>query len=171
MSALSDPRQHDDLLNFRLKRLLTLGGAPAIRLCEGQFGVSRAEWRVTAALVERGTMSPTELAEHTHMEAARVSRMVKLLTEKGFVQRTGGAGDRRRAMLEATTEGHALYRGLFPQLAKINRRLMAVLNEEEAVLLEQFLARLTENAEAIRAEGGGVEVKTPRYLGGTRRFW
>jgi hypothetical protein len=41
-NRLKRPVGHDDLLNFRLERLLTLGAAPAIRLCEGRYGVARA---------------------------------------------------------------------------------------------------------------------------------
>lgn len=171
MSALSNPARHDDLLNFQLKRLLTLGGAPAIRLCEGAFGISRLEWRLTAALVEGGAMSPSGLASHTHLELARVSKTAKLLAQKKLVERIVAAGDKRRVLLSATAQGERMYRDLFPQLAAINRRLMAVLDEGEAALLEQFLRRLTEQAEAVHAEGGGVAVKTLRHLGGSRRFW
>lgn len=169
MSALKDPRRHDDLLNFQLKRLLMLGGAPAVRLCEGGYGVARQEWRLTAGVVEHGPLSVGELAEKSQVEPARVSRSVKALIDKGLVVRTEVPGDARRAMLAATPRGHTLYRELLPQLAAINRRLMEVLSEEEARLLESLLARLTQRAAEIHAQGGGVEVKTDRHLGGSRR--
>ena len=169
MSALKNPHRHDDLLNYRLKRLLTAGGAPAIRLCEGGYGVSRQEWRLMAALVESGPLSPTELAERASVEPARVARVVQSLAGKQLVARVEIPGDRRRAQLAATQQGKALYRELLPQLAGINRRLMEVLSEEESVLLDQFLQRLIARADAIQAEGGGVDVKTRRYLGGAGR--
>jgi hypothetical protein len=56
-----------------------------------------------------------------------------------------------------------------PRLAALNRRLMEVLDEEEAALLDDFLRRLQARAEAIRDEGGGVDVKTGRHLGTARR--
>ena len=171
MSALSNPHRHDDLLNYQLKRLVRLGGAPAVRLCEGQFGVARQEWRLIAALVESGPMSPTDLASHTGCDSGRVSRTTKSLMDKRLVERVAEPGDRRRARLAATAAGARLYGELFPQLAAINRRLMAALDDDEAALLEQFLRRLTVQAAAIRADGGGVAVKTLRYLGGTRRLW
>ena len=169
MSALKDPRQHDDLLNYRLKRLLTAGGAPAIRLCEGGYGVARQEWRLLAALVEGGPTSPTDLAQRTRLEGARIARTVKALVDKKLVTRTARPGDRRRAELAATAQGQELYRDLLPQLAAINQRLMAVLTEEESLVLDSLLQRLAANAEAILAEGGGVAVKTRRYLGGGGR--
>ena len=171
MSALGHPTQHDQLLNYQLKRLLTLGGAPAIRLCEGGYGIARQEWRLMAALVEHGPLSPSELAQQAHIEFARVSRTVKSLSAKRLVERVTSSSDRRRALLAATQKGKLLYTELMPQLAAINSRLMAVLDDGEALLLEQFLARLTAQAEAIHAAGDGVAVKTGRHLGGSRRIW
>ena len=169
MSALKDPRQHDDLLNYRLKRLVAAGGAPAIRLCEGGYGVARQEWRLLAALVEGGPASPTELSQRTRVDPARVARAVQSLADKKLATRMELPGDRRRARLAATEQGRALYCELLPQLAAINRRLMDVLSEDESVLLDELLQRLLVRADAIHAEGGGVDVKTRRYLGGARR--
>ena len=168
MGSLKDPASHDDLLNYQLKRLLALGGAPAIRLCEGGYGIARFEWRLTAALVENGPMSVGELAARTHTEPARVSRSVKVLVDKGFVQRTP-ARRGQAVLLSMTEQGGALYRDLLPRLAAINRNLMAVLSEQEARLLQDFLARLTAQAKAIHAGGGGVALKTGRYLGALQR--
>lgn len=87
MSGLADPIEHDELLNYRLKRLVNLGGAPAIRLCEGRYGVTRHQWRVLAALVESGPMSPSMLAVRAQQERAIVSRQVTGLVSKGLIQR------------------------------------------------------------------------------------
>jgi DNA-binding MarR family transcriptional regulator len=171
MSALRNPTQHDQLLNYQLKRLLTIGGAPAVRLCEGGYGIARQEWRLLAALVEHGPLAPTALAQQAHIELARVSRTVKSLNAKHLVERVAGTSDRRRALLSATDEGRALYQELLPRLAAINARLMAILDPGEARLLEDFLARLTAHAEAIHAAGDAVAVKTGRYRGGSRRVW
>ena len=76
MSRLKQPQEHDDLLNYQLKRLLNLGGAPAIRLCEGRYGVARMEWRLVAALQEDGPMPLLALVRRTGIDQARVSRVV-----------------------------------------------------------------------------------------------
>jgi DNA-binding MarR family transcriptional regulator len=169
MTTLKNPARHDDLLNYRLKRLLSLGGAPAIRLCEGGYGIARQEWRLVAALVEGGPLTVGELRRRSGVEPARVSRGVQQLVHKGFVERAADAAGRPRALLVPTQRGHALYGELFPQLAAINRRLMDVLREDEATFLDELLRRLTVQAQAIQEEGGGVAVKTGRYLGTARR--
>lgn len=168
MSGLADPTEHDELLNFRLKRLVKLGGAPAIRLCEGRYGVTRQQWRMLAAVVESGPMSPSMLAEVVKQERALVSRHVTELVAKNLVRRVEFAGDRRRAELGATPAGHRLYEELFPLLAQINRRLMMALDAGEAAMLERVLDKLTARARQIHAEGGGVAARADRRNGGSR---
>jgi DNA-binding MarR family transcriptional regulator len=170
MCGLANPIEHDELLNFRLKRLVGLGGAPAVRLLEGRFGLTRHQWRVLAALVEGGAMSPSMLAERAQRERAIVSRHVTALVAKALVQRIEQAGDRRRAELVATPAGQNLYRAIFPRLAQINRRLMAALDANEAALFEQLLDKLTARARQIRDEGGDDEARADRRHGGSRRF-
>jgi len=171
MNPLQAPRRHDDLLNYRLKRLLTLGGAPAIRLCEGGYGITRLEWRLLAALVESGPMSSSELARHAHVDPGRVSLRLRRLVAKALVRRDPGGPGRTRAAIAATADGHVLYQSLWPQLAEINSRLAAALDDAEAEMLDRCLAKLTACAQRIHDAGGGVDVKSDRRHGGSRRFW
>jgi DNA-binding MarR family transcriptional regulator len=171
MNHIADPQEHDDLLNYQLKRLVRLGGAPAIRLCEGRYGIARLEWRLVAALVESGPLSPMALAERAHVEAGRTSLALAKLREKGFIERQPDPHHAKRAIVSATPAGRQLYAELFPQLAAINRRLVAALDESEASVLETCLRKLTERAQQIYDEGGGVDARADRRLGGSRRFW
>ena len=38
------------LLLYRMHRLTSLAGAMVVRLCEGDFGITRCEWRILALL-------------------------------------------------------------------------------------------------------------------------
>lgn len=171
LNRLADPQEHDDLLNYQLKRLVRLGGAPAIRLCEGGYGIARTEWRLVAALVETGPLSPMALAERAGIEPGRTSQTVAKLLTKGLVQREPDAEHPKRSRIAVTDSGRQLYAELWPQLAEINRRLVAALDDDEARVLETCLRKLTERARQVYDEGGGVDVRTDRRLGGSRRFW
>ena len=172
MSRLANPEKHDDLLNYQLKRLVGIGGAPAIRLCEGRYGVTRQEWRLIAAFVEEGPMTPSTVARRCSwpIEPGRISRIISSLTAKGLVRRAQLSSDGRRAMLEVTADGSRLYAELFPQLAEINRRIMMALDEGEAILLATFLEKLTARARQIHDEGDGVDARADRRLGSSRRL-
>lgn len=76
-----------------------------------------------------------------------------------------------RTTVEATPGGRRLDGELFPQLAQINRRLMEVLDDDEAQLLERLLERPWQRAREIHDEGGGVDVRADRRRGGSRRGW
>lgn len=131
--------------------------------------LTRHQWRVLAALVEGGAMSPSMLAARTQRERALVSRHVTGLVAKELVQRIEQADDRRRAELVATPAGQNLYQAIFPQLAQINRRLMEALDANEAALFEQLLDKLTVRARQIHDEGGNDDVRADRRHGGSRR--
>jgi hypothetical protein len=87
------------------------------------------------------------------------------------VERRAAAADARRFVVAATAAGEALYQSLWPELVAINRRVASVLSPEEAVALDRCLAKLTAQAQRLEDEGGGVDVRTDRRLGGSRRFW
>lgn len=171
ISRLAQPAEHDDLLNYQLKRLVNYGGAPAIRLCEGRYGITRSEWRVLAALVEGGARLPSALAERAFMQRPVVSRLLGLLVRKRLARRLAPGNARVRTEVEVTAAGRRLYAELFPQLARINQRLMAALDDEEARQLETLLGKLWQRAREIHAEGGGVDARADRRHGGSRRRW
>jgi DNA-binding MarR family transcriptional regulator len=168
---LAHPAEHDDLLNYQLKRLVNYGGAPAIRLCEGRYGITRSEWRVLAALVEGGARTPSALAERAFMQRPAVSRLLGLLVRKRLVRHVSPGSGGARVEVDATAAGRRLYGELFPQLAKLNRTLMAALDDDEARQLETLLGKLWQRVRQIHAEGGGVEVRADRRHGGSRRRW
>ena len=111
------------------------------------------------------------LAERSGIEPGRTSQTVAKLHTKGFVQRDPDPGHPKRTLVAVTEAGQQLYAELWPQLAEINRRLVAALDDDEARVLETCLRKLTERARQVYEEGGGVDVRTDRRLGGSRRFW
>lgn len=141
----------DDLLLYRLSRLLAVGGSPVIRLCEGRFGITRREWRVLATLVERGCegLGSSQLAELAQLDRARTSRAVGSLVAKGLISRSQPGGDKRQVMLRLTEAGRAIHTELFPMVRKINAHLMAALTPQAAQAFDESLARLQAQADAL----------------------
>ncbi len=148
MNATSRPAL-DELLLYRLSRLLSVGGSMVIRLCEGRFGITRREWRLVATLASRGELSSSELAAHAQLDRARTSKAVGSLVAKRLVSRTARAGDRRQVRLGLTEAGQALYRELFPLVTKINADLLGALDADEARRLDAALERLQARAERM----------------------
>ena len=160
----------DDLLLYRLSRLLAVGGSPVIRLCEGRFGITRREWRVLATLAEHGgALGSSQLAAVAQLDRARTSRAIGSLAAKGLISRTHPAGDRRHVLLGLTDAGHAIHAELFPLVQDINAQLMAALSPGDAAQLDRSLVRLQARAESLLASDACAQLpKADRRRGGTK---
>jgi len=145
-------RPLDDLLLYRLSRLLSVAGGMVIRLCEGRFGITRREWRLLATLASRGELGSSQLAEHAQLDRARTSKAIGTLVAKDLVSRTHPAGDRRQVVLRLTARGQVLYDALYPIVTAINSDLMSVLADDEAGMIDAALDRLQAHAEAMAAQ-------------------
>jgi DNA-binding MarR family transcriptional regulator len=168
--SLSDPRCLDELFNYRLARLVAVSGAPVIRLCEGEYGISRREWRIVALLAMHGALSPSALAERGDLDRARTSRAITSLATKRLIERVEQPNDRRRARVELSASGRRLYDELFPRVVEVNRRIVAALDAPSLAQFEGALQRLAERAGQVNAEVA-TDVHADRRAGGSRRRW
>ncbi len=146
---LDQPSSLDDLLLYRLSRLLGVAGSSVIRLCEGRFGITRREWRVLALLAQNEGLLSSQLAERAQLDRARTSKAVTSLVAKKLLQREARAGDRRQALLSLTDEGRVLYDALLPLVFDINRELLAALPPSEVARLDASLSSLQQRADEL----------------------
>ena len=114
--GLTQPQSINDLLLFSINRLLSVGGAPVIRLCEGADGISRREWRLLATIADTGGLMPSQSAQHAQLDRARTSKAIASLVQKKLVQREVQLGDKRITLVHLSDDGRALYAMLFPQV-------------------------------------------------------
>lgn len=146
-SRLGHPVSLDDLLLYRLSRLLGTAGSMVTRLCEGRFGITRREWRVLALLAQDEGLLSSQLAERAQLDRARTSKAITSLVAKKLLRRETRPGDRRQATLALTGEGRALYAALFSLVVGINHDLLAVLSASEVSQLDQDLVTLQQRAD------------------------
>ncbi len=164
-SRLAQPEVLDDLLLYRLGRLVGTSGTMVIRLCEGGFGITRREWRAIASLGRStGAVRPSQLSEHIGLDRARTSRAITSMVAKGLVRRESAPADRREALLSLTPQGQALYDRLMPTVRALNRELLSVLGPEEIEGLDSMLAR--QQAQAGAMAGWAELPKADRRRGG-----
>ncbi|MGD9942777.1 MAG: MarR family winged helix-turn-helix transcriptional regulator [Burkholderiaceae bacterium] len=166
-SSLDSPRTLDDLLLYRISHLLSTAGGVVVRLCEGEWGITRREWRVLALLAACDGVLSSQLADRARLDRARTSRAVSSLVAKKLVARQPHPGDGRAAELRLTDTGRELYERVFPRVAALNRELVSVLSESDRAALDRMLA-------ALRTQAETMALRTPvpkanRHLGGRRR--
>lgn len=167
--TFAHPTTVEDLLNYRLSRLLESSGSMVTLLCEGRYGITRREWRLVCFLAEHGAMSPSELSSRAHLVRSRISRHVSDLVAKKLLVRVEVEGDRRRARLELTARGRSLHSELFPQSVRFNNLVLQALSEADLAGFDRALERLTEAADRI-SDSHALPEKADRRHGGSRRF-
>lgn len=165
---LRQPQAIDDMLLFRLSRLLAVGGAAVVRLCEGRYGITRREWAVLSLLWEQQGQSPSELAERVQLDRARTSRALGQLLHKQLLRREPRPGDHRRALLWLTPAGEALVGELLPQVRALNTQLLQALSAAEVDALDQALSRLQQQALRLQQSDSTHLPKADRRRGGRR---
>ncbi len=158
-------RPLDDLLLYRLSRLLGVAGSMVIRQCEGRFGITRREWRLIAMLASRGALSSSQLAAHAQLDRARTSKAVGSMVAKQLVSRTQPGGDRRHVLLSLTPAGQALYDELYPWVSNLNAQLLAALDEDGVRRLDEALIALQCRAERLVAASASELPKADRRRG------
>ncbi|WP_439606022.1 MarR family winged helix-turn-helix transcriptional regulator [Hydrogenophaga sp.] len=166
--SFSHPTTVDDLLNYRLNRLLASSGALVTRICEGRYGITRREWRLICILADHGAMSPSQLADRSHLERPRVSRHVSDLVAKRLFERVIDPDDRRRAWVDITARGRALHAEFFPQSVQLNNLVLATLSASELKAFDEALTKLTGTADEL-VKSSPLEERADRRLGGRRR--
>lgn len=147
-----NPQGIDDMLLYRLGRVLGTAGSLITRICEGEFGITRREWRVLANLAKSDGLLSSELAEVAQLDRARTSRAVTALVAKQLVVRVPRPHDRRQVALHLSEAGRALYQAVLPRATAIHRELVAPLSPEQAAQLDALLALLQHQADTMQRD-------------------
>lgn len=94
-------------------------------------------------LYEQGSVSQNSLGRMIAMDAATMQGVVRRLHERGMVNRTPDAVDRRRIQLSLTDEGRFAVEQALEQAQSVEREILAPLNSREQATLMRLLRRLT----------------------------
>jgi DNA-binding MarR family transcriptional regulator len=120
--------------NARAQRLLADGFAA--------FGLRPLHYRALAALDEHGELSQAELGRHLSLDRKDVTVALDSLAQRGLVERTPDATDRRRNVVALTDAGRELLPQLDRALESVQARVLAPFTEREAGQLRAMLAKL-----------------------------
>lgn len=114
-----------------------------------QFGLTRDEWRVLAALAESHAMKSTAAALHTTLDKMQVSRACTRLESRGLIARDEDRVDRRNKVLRLTADGHALLGQVVPAVEAREAELIAALDPADLAALDIAVNKLLARARAI----------------------
>lgn len=107
-----------------------------------EFDISIAEWRTLACLGENQVALPKDIALHTMMDKARVSRALKLLFEKQLIVKIPCENDNRAYWVSLSKAGKRLYTAIVPKALGWEANVLAALDDAEYESLLRILQKL-----------------------------
>lgn len=118
----------ETFLPYRLNRLADAVSRDFSRIYRDRHGMTRPEWRLLATLGQYGTMTATQIGQHSAMHKTKVSRAVSALEKRGWLKREAHAGDRRLEHLTLTKAGEKVYADIVPLALEFARQLEKIMN-------------------------------------------
>jgi DNA-binding MarR family transcriptional regulator len=107
-----------------------------------KYGMLRTEWRVLFHLGRYGGMTAKEICARAGLHKTKVSRAVRALEQKRFLNRTPQEQDRRLETLSLSPQGQTVYADLSAAARTYDEALAAQFTQEERDVLDRCLARL-----------------------------
>lgn len=117
-----------------------------IRDMLSESGITEQQWRVLRVLAEHDSLDATEVAERASLHQPSLTRILKTLSEKGFITRSQDRQDRRRQVVVLTAQGHGVIEANMAQATRIAEALRAALGEKSFEHLLDLLAVLDDFA-------------------------
>lgn len=142
--SIVEPSGIQDLLLFRLSKIVSIGGSMVTRICEGQFGITRREWAVLALLAQADEMRWSQIIEQSELDNARLSRAISSLVAKQLAAKRHVPS--RGVWVSLTDAGRKVFTELFPITRAVNLRLLEGLGESERRQLDVALESIHQSA-------------------------
>ncbi len=114
------------------------------------FDVSVPEWRILARLAEHDRQNARDIGEVTFMDKSKVSRAVKLLDSKGYLNKAKDPNDNRVTYLSLSDTGRQLYNDIAPRALDWESRLISALDISEYRDLMRILEKLDRRLDTMK---------------------
>jgi DNA-binding MarR family transcriptional regulator len=102
------------------------------QVCQ-RFGLKQQQFNLLNEIVWHGPISQKELGETLLFEKSNVSKIVKILFEKRWIQVAVATHDRRLTLLTETPEGFAVWKESMRAFNRSSSVLVSILSENDQV--------------------------------------
>ncbi|WP_232818200.1 MarR family winged helix-turn-helix transcriptional regulator [Zobellella maritima] len=138
----------DDFVPYKLVLTAERVSSRLAELYSSEFGITRPEWRLIAAIGHKEQVIARELAALSSMDKVKVSRALQGMEDKGLIVRTPMPEDHRAALVSLTEAGLSLYQRMVPRVQEWESSLIDCLSASEyrdlISGLDRLLKRLNE---------------------------
>jgi DNA-binding MarR family transcriptional regulator len=113
----------------------------------GDFDITVDQWLILKNLSENELLSQSELAQLVFKDQPTLTRIIDLLTKKGYVERVPHPLDRRSFQLLLTESGVSKVKELKPKVVSIREKAWENLNEKDFEEFKRILNTIYYNLE------------------------
>ncbi|MCH7412904.1 MarR family transcriptional regulator [Belliella sp. R4-6] len=113
----------------------------------GEFDITVDQWLVLKNLAENELLSQTELAQLVFKDHPTLTRIIDILSKKGYVERIPHPQDRRSFQLHLTEDGIEKVESLKPQVASIREKAWENLDSKDFEEFKRILNTIYNNLE------------------------
>ena len=121
---------------------------------QGEFAVLQKIYRYTLEEPDSGGISVSEVASSLRVTSPAISRMIRVLEKKNYVERFESRRDRRHTLLRLTENGAAVRESTFSTLKNYFRRVSERMGPERmaqlSLLSEQLYAAMEDELRRFR---------------------
>lgn len=111
------------------------------------YDITVDQWLVLKNLAENELLSQTELAQLVFKDHPTLTRIIDILSKKGFVERIPHPQDRRSFQLHLTQQGLEKVNSLKPDVAQIREKAWENLDEKDFDQFKRILNTIYSNLE------------------------
>ena len=139
----------EDVITFRLQRLVNIGERAGHQWSERMFDVSLNEWRLLAMIVAHAPTRAGDMSDALLMDKSQLSRVIKSLRKKALIRNMADPDDGRAIALQPTAQGVALYEKMMIEVLNSNERVLAPLDPEEIEAFSRTLEKLLNHTQEM----------------------
>ncbi|GHH63564.1 hypothetical protein GCM10017673_04710 [Streptosporangium violaceochromogenes] len=140
MSGSGDNIPIHSMPGFRVRRFHQLHDTIWEKELNGR--ITAPQFGVLSTLAARPGIHQRVLCSLVALDSSTTADIVNRLVRSGLIHKRRDPGDRRRSLLELTSDGEALVKAAIPAVHEVNRRLTSALSEEDAIVLAGLIDRV-----------------------------
>lgn len=111
------------------------------------YDITVDQWVIIYELFTRGTLSQIELATSTYKDAPTVTRIIDLLINKNYLQKTACPKDRRKFLISLSAKGKEMVEDIHPHLMNFRKKGWGTLSHEDFLTLQRIMNQIFDNFE------------------------
>lgn len=112
-----------------------------------EYDITSAEYPVLIALNKSDAITQEEIAACLSIDKSAVTRVIKSLLEKGFIERKKDHEDLRCNRIYLTEKGHAAWKPIKEGMEEWHRIISDHLNSDEVQEVTRILSQMADNIE------------------------